>query len=168
MTTIDTGFSALPGADPVPQLAGLPSAAELSALANSLFPDLTKDFETAGLKFEPTVCAEGIDKLVKTGDPSIVNTAAAKAETAYNHLAHSQNESEPLPQAGVPVRWIIDAPAGSINGCNYKMLLQAYDITYTFQEGENILEVTPTEPGTISYSCWMGMIRGTITVTGGS
>ena len=100
MTTIDTGFSALPGADPVPQLAGLPSAAELSALANSLFPDLTKDFETAGLKFEPTVCAEGIDKLVKTGDPSIVNTAAAKAETAYNHLAHSQNESEPLPQAG--------------------------------------------------------------------
>lgn len=100
MTTIDTGFSALPGADPVPQLAGLPSAAELSALANSLFPDLTKDFETAGLKFEPTVCAEGIDKLVKTGDPSIVNTAAAKAETAYNHLAHSQRESEPLPQAG--------------------------------------------------------------------
>lgn len=71
-------------------------------------------------------------------------------------------------QAGVPVRWIIDAPAGSINGCNYKMLLQAYDITYTFQEGENILEFTPTEPGTISYSCWMGMIRGTITVTGGS
>lgn len=71
-------------------------------------------------------------------------------------------------QAGVPVRWIIDAPAGSINGCNYKMLLQAYGITYTFQEGENILEFTPTEPGTISYSCWMGMIRGTITVTGGS
>ena len=68
----------------------------------------------------------------------------------------------------MPVRWIIDAPAGSINGCNYKMLLQAYDITYTFQEGENILEFTPTEPGTISYSCWMGMIRGTITVTGGS
>lgn len=71
-------------------------------------------------------------------------------------------------QAGVPVRWIIDVPAGSINGCNYKMLLQAYHITYTFQEGENILEFTPTEPGTISYSCWMGMICGTITVTGGS
>lgn len=87
MTTIDTGLSALPGADSVPQLAGLPSAAELSALANSLFPDLTKDFETAGLKFEPTVCAEGIDKLVKTGDPSIVNTAAAKAEAAFD-LAH--------------------------------------------------------------------------------
>lgn len=84
MTTIDTELSALPGADSVPQLAGLPSAAELSALANSLFPDLTKDFETAGLKFEPTVCTEGIDKLVRTGDPSIVNTAAAKGAAAFD------------------------------------------------------------------------------------
>ena len=118
MTTIDTGFSALPGADPVPQLAGLPSAAELSALANALFPDLTKDFETAGLKFEPTVCAEGIDKLVKTGDPSIVNTAAAKAETAYNHLAHSQGE--PLSQAGVPVRGSLTPPPAASTAATTK------------------------------------------------
>lgn len=68
-------------------------------------------------------------------------------------------------QAGTPVRWVIDAPAGSINGCNYRMLLSAYGIEYTFQEGENIIEFNPTEPGTYSYTCWMGMLRGNIFVT---
>lgn len=66
--------------------------------------------------------------------------------------------------AGVPVKWIIDAPAGSINGCNYKMLIRQYGIEHTFQEGENVIEFTPTEAGTVTYTCWMGMIRGNIFV----
>lgn len=70
-------------------------------------------------------------------------------------------------QAGTPVRWVIDAPAGSITGCNYKMLIQEYGIVHTFQEGENVIEFTPTQPGTISYSCWMGMLHGSIFVTDG-
>ena len=71
-------------------------------------------------------------------------------------------------QAGTPVKWIIDAPSGSINGCNYQMLLPEYGITHTFQEGENIIEFTPSETGTFPYGCWMGMIRGSIRVTDGS
>ena len=69
-------------------------------------------------------------------------------------------------QAGIPVRWIIDAPADSINGCNYKMIVQEYGIEHAFQEGENVVEFTPTEAGTYQYSCWMGMIHGYIFVTG--
>lgn len=67
-------------------------------------------------------------------------------------------------QAGIPVKWIIDAPEGSITGCNYKMLAKDFDIAYTFQTGENIIEFTPKEAGTYQYSCWMGMIRGNIFV----
>ncbi len=67
-------------------------------------------------------------------------------------------------QPGSPVQWIIDAPEGSINGCNYKMFIQDYGIEHTFAEGENIITFTPTQVGTISYSCWMGMIDGNITV----
>ena len=70
-------------------------------------------------------------------------------------------------QVGIPVKWTIDAPEGSINGCNYKMLIQDYDIEYTFQTGENVIEFTPTETGTVQYSCWMGMIYGNIFVTDG-
>lgn len=70
-------------------------------------------------------------------------------------------------QAGIPVKWVINAPAGSINGCNYKMLLKEYGIEYEFQEGENIIEFTPVKSGTVQYTCWMGMIRGNIFVTDG-
>ncbi|MGN0341647.1 MAG: sulfite exporter TauE/SafE family protein [Roseburia sp.] len=71
-------------------------------------------------------------------------------------------------QAGTPVKWVIDAPAGTINGCNYKMLLREYGIEHEFTEGENIIEFTPTEPGNIQYTCWMGMIRGNISVIEGN
>lgn len=68
-------------------------------------------------------------------------------------------------QANIPVRWVIDAPKGSINGCNNRMLIRDFGIEYSFQTGENVIEFTPTSSGKISYSCWMGMIRGSIYVT---
>lgn len=67
-------------------------------------------------------------------------------------------------QSGIPVKWIINAPEGSINGCNYKMYIQEYGVEHTFQTGENILEFMPDKAGTFQYSCWMGMIHGTISV----
>jgi sulfite exporter TauE/SafE len=66
--------------------------------------------------------------------------------------------------ADIPVKWIIDAPEGSLNGCNNAMQIPAYGIQYQFKTGENVIEFTPGEPGTVPYSCWMGMIRSTITV----
>lgn len=71
-------------------------------------------------------------------------------------------------QAGIPVKWVIDAPEGSINGCNNRILIQDYGIEYTFHTGENVIEFTPTDTGTVRYSCWMGMIRGNIFVTDGT
>lgn len=70
-------------------------------------------------------------------------------------------------QAGIPVKWVINAPAKSINGCNYKMILPSYGITHEFIEGENVITFTPTQTGTQQYSCWMGMIRGSIFVVDG-
>jgi hypothetical protein len=67
--------------------------------------------------------------------------------------------------SGTPVRWTIDAPQGSINGCNNRMLIQEYGLEHSFTQGANIIEFTPTTPGVIQYSCWMGMITGTIMVT---
>lgn len=67
-------------------------------------------------------------------------------------------------KSGTPVVWTIDAPEGSINGCNYKVMIEEYGIEYTFHLGENVIEFTPTEKGVFSYSCWMGMIYATIVV----
>lgn len=68
-------------------------------------------------------------------------------------------------KSGIPVRWTIQATAQSINGCNYKMIIGEYGITHSFKEGENIIEFTPNKPGSVLYTCWMGMIRGTIIVS---
>lgn len=67
-------------------------------------------------------------------------------------------------RAGMPVKWIIDAPQGSINGCNNRMLIPEYRIKHQFKTGENVIEFTPDKTGNFSYSCWMGMIRGSISV----
>lgn len=67
--------------------------------------------------------------------------------------------------AGIPVKWIIHADAGEINGCNNQIYSQALSIDKTFQPGDNIIEFTPPDkPGVYYYSCWMGMIYGTVTV----
>jgi sulfite exporter TauE/SafE len=68
-------------------------------------------------------------------------------------------------QAGTPVKWRIDAAEGSINGCNNRIFIPEYNIEYSLRLGENVIEFTPTKPGRYTYSCWMGMIRGTINVT---
>lgn len=66
--------------------------------------------------------------------------------------------------SGIPVKWTIHVPEEVINGCNYKMVLSAYGITHEFTPGENVIEFTPGEPGTVSYTCWMGMINGKINI----
>jgi sulfite exporter TauE/SafE/copper chaperone CopZ len=67
-------------------------------------------------------------------------------------------------QQGIPVRWTINAPPGSINGCNNRMTIREYGIQHTFKQGDNIIEFTPVKTGRFRYSCWMAMIHSTITV----
>ncbi|MDR3301873.1 MAG: sulfite exporter TauE/SafE family protein, partial [Spirochaetaceae bacterium] len=67
-------------------------------------------------------------------------------------------------QQGIPVKWTINAPQGSINGCNNRMIIREYGIEHRFTMGENKIEFTPEKTGRFPYSCWMGMIRSSITV----
>ncbi|MDR2457675.1 MAG: sulfite exporter TauE/SafE family protein, partial [Clostridiales Family XIII bacterium] len=41
--------------------------------------------------------------------------------------------------AGIPVKWVIDAPKESINGCNNSMNIPEYKTEYAFKPGENII-----------------------------
>jgi hypothetical protein len=67
-------------------------------------------------------------------------------------------------QAGVPVKWTISVEPGNLNGCNGAMVIPKFGIRKRLQVGDTVVEFTPTETGNIDYSCWMGMIRSTITV----
>lgn len=67
-------------------------------------------------------------------------------------------------KAGVPVEWNITADKASLNGCNGEIVIPEYDIDIKLKEGVNTITFTPTETGTVNYSCWMGMIRSKIVV----
>ncbi|MDR2295970.1 MAG: sulfite exporter TauE/SafE family protein, partial [Clostridiales Family XIII bacterium] len=46
-------------------------------------------------------------------------------------------------RAGMPVEWTIDAPQGSINGCNKRFVIPEYGIEHSFKTGENLIAFTP-------------------------
>lgn len=62
----------------------------------------------------------------------------------------------------VPVKWILKGDA--INPCNNAIAIPSLNKQYTVKPGENVIEFTPGDKD-INFSCWMGMIRGTIKVT---
>ena len=77
----------------------------------------------------------------------------------------SPGRYEPITvQKGIPVKWIIQAEAADINGCNNEIVVPKFNIQAKLEPGDNVIEFTPTESGTFAYSCWMGMIRSKITV----
>lgn len=67
-------------------------------------------------------------------------------------------------QNGVPVKWTIVADANNLNGCNNEIIIPQFNIEQKLVPGDNVITFTPTKTGTFGYSCWMGMIRSTISV----
>lgn len=62
---------------------------------------------------------------------------------------------------GVPVKWIIDGK--QITSCNNAIVVPSLNIKQQLNNGENVIEFTPTDKD-LNFSCWMGMIRGVIKV----
>jgi len=67
-------------------------------------------------------------------------------------------------KAGVPVKWTIHVGSGQLTGCNYRFEIKSLGIQYQLEEGDNVLEFTPTKTGKLSYNCWMGMVRSSVNV----
>lgn len=67
-------------------------------------------------------------------------------------------------KSDIPVVWTIVAEKENLNGCNSEIILSEYSQQIKLHEGENIIEFTPNEKGTFTYTCWMGMLKNTITV----
>ena len=63
---------------------------------------------------------------------------------------------------GVPVKWIINST--DVNTCASSIVSSGIGVRKNLHPGENIIEFTPKELGTINFSCMMGMYRGSFTV----
>jgi sulfite exporter TauE/SafE/copper chaperone CopZ len=67
-------------------------------------------------------------------------------------------------KSGIPIVWTIRADGENLNECNKEIKIYGLNITKKLEIGENIIEFTPEEVGTIPFSCWMGMRRSKIIV----
>lgn len=65
-------------------------------------------------------------------------------------------------QRGVPVRWIVYGT--DPNSCASSINFPAFSVSKYLSPGENIIEFTPTQTGTLRFSCSMGMYPGSFTV----
>lgn len=64
----------------------------------------------------------------------------------------------------VPVKFNFHVEGGNLNGCNNAIIIPEYGIEQKLAVGDNIVEFTPQKTGVIPYSCWMNMIKSSITV----
>jgi copper ion binding protein len=93
--------------------------------------------------------------------------AVAKVAGNYQEVSTTVESGEYHPfvvQAGIPVRWTIAVKAEDLNGCNNPLTIPSYGIKKQLVAGKNVIEFTPERTGTITYTCWMGMISSRITV----
>ncbi len=65
-------------------------------------------------------------------------------------------------KAGVPVRWKIDGTEAY--GCTSILTIPSLNISKPLRSGENIIEFTAPQRGTLAFMCSMGMVRGSFTV----
>ncbi|MGN1348048.1 MAG: sulfite exporter TauE/SafE family protein, partial [Acutalibacteraceae bacterium] len=97
------------------------------------------------------------------GSASISSTVNGDMQYVTTEL-HSNGFDDISVKMGVPVTWTIVVRKENLNGCNNEIVLPEYGKQIKLHEGENIIEFTPTEKGAYTYTCWMGMLKNTITV----
>jgi len=64
--------------------------------------------------------------------------------------------------AGIPTRWTIESSTAST--CAAFLVVPQLDIQVRLHEGPNTIDLPALQPGTLAYSCAMGMYGGRITI----
>lgn len=67
-------------------------------------------------------------------------------------------------QKDIPVKMVIHVDKKYLTGCNNELVISEFGIKQTLKVGDNVIEFTPTKEETITYTCWMNMIKNSIKV----
>jgi len=91
--------------------------------------------------------------------PSVANGVQ---EVAMRVTTYGYEPSQLTIKAGVPVRWVVDGT--NATGCTRGLVIPSLGVRKILSPGENIIEFTAPNAGTLAFSCTMGMVRGSFTV----
>lgn len=100
----------------------------------------------------------------------VVNANSFNIQNGEQVITMSVNSSGYSPNTftlkkDIPVRWQINGE--NTFGCQAFLVVPKLGIQKTIAAGQNLIEFTPTEEGTINFSCGMGMYRGVMNVVKG-
>jgi uncharacterized protein len=91
------------------------------------------------------------------------STTPATGQRIEMHVKYSGFEPAVLHvKKGVPVTFAVFGD--EVTGCTSRIIIPSLNISQDIKAGENDITFTPTASGGIPYSCWMGMVHGTIIV----
>lgn len=101
----------------------------------------------------------------ENGKFPVDKAAVAEIRDGVQYVSISVNEKgfEPalvVMQKNIKTVWTINGE--SLNSCNSSLEFPAYGAQMDLKEGKNTIEFTPDQ--NFSYSCWMGMLNGYVTV----
>lgn len=74
------------------------------------------------------------------------------------------NYQDIIIQKDIPVKLIIHVDKDKLTGCNNEVYLKKYNIKKKLVVGDNLIEFTPTKVETLTYTCYMNMIKNNIKV----
>jgi len=92
-----------------------------------------------------------------------VTTPPTTSQRIEMHVKYSGFEPAVLHvKKGAPVTFAVFGD--EVTGCTSRIIIPSLNISKDIGPGENDITFTPTTAGNIPYSCWMGMVHGTIVV----
>lgn len=144
--------------------------AVLSILSGaSLFGFTGNVLESSATKAAPPLPADGSLTNVPAPNPPLAETTSAGGvektvqRVTMKVLASSFEPAVIRVKAGIPVEWTIIGENPS--GCTGRILLPNMDEPIPIAKGESqVIRFTADKPGSIAFSCWMGMVRGKVIV----
>ena len=109
--------------------------------------------------------AFGIDISKAFNDYSIYNSTKIEGDYQIVEFDLEYNDYEDIiVQKGIPVKMIIHVDKKYLTGCNSELVLIDFNKKVKLEVGDNVIEFTPKNTGTYTYTCWMNMIKNNIKV----
>jgi len=100
-----------------------------------------------------------LKKKVSELEETLKKTEQLSVQTVEMHITYEGFKPNVFNiKKGIPVKWIIYGD--QISSCTNKIIVPSLNISKSVVSGENVVNFTPSNSGTIDFSCWMGMVRG--------
>jgi sulfite exporter TauE/SafE/copper chaperone CopZ len=91
-----------------------------------------------------------------------INVQNGVQEINMDVTANGYSPNKFVLKKGVPVKWSINVK--ELTSCNKEIIVPTYNLDIKLKQGMNTVEFTPDQEGAVSWSCWMGMLRGAFVV----